>query len=155
MVVGGVVCFLIVVSTPGQDLFRSFNNWIFFAGVNHEFTWTITGEPFAHCIAPGKFLSIKVQFTWIMSFLGDTMKFNWSGTFHNVQSVDKDGYDNCSGFSNTQGVQSPYIFNGTTAGTYYFVCGVRIFWNSKKMMNLLIIGWNSLLIWATESNHNS
>merc|ERR1711868_82118 len=57
-------------------------------GVNHEFTWTITGEPFAHCIAPG-----------------DTMKFNWSGTFHNVQSVDKDGYDNCSGFSNTQGVR--------------------------------------------------
>jgi len=94
-------------------------------GVNHEFTWTITGEPFAHCIAPG-----------------DTMKFNWSGTFHNVQSVDKDGYDNCSGFSNTQGVQSPYIFNGTTAGTYYFVCGVGTHCSSGQQKAIITVSSN-------------
>jgi len=94
-------------------------------GVNHEFTWTITGEPFAYCIAPG-----------------DTMKFNWSGTFHNVQSVDKDGYDNCSGFSNTQGVQSPYIFNGTTAGTYYFVCGVGTHCSSGQQKAIITVSSN-------------
>merc|ERR1711983_73265 len=94
-------------------------------GVDHEFTWTITGEPFAHCIAPG-----------------DTMKFNWSGTFHNVQSVDKDGYDNCSGFSNTQGVQGPYIFNGTTAGTYYFVCGVGTHCSSGQQKAIITVSSN-------------
>ena len=35
--------------------------------------WTITGEPFAHCIAPGA-----------------TVKFDWEGPFHNVEKVDKE-----------------------------------------------------------------
>ena len=64
------------------------------------------------------------------------MKFNYNGNFHNVEMVDKDGYDNCSGFENTQPVEGPYIFNGTTLGKYYFVCGVRSMLNSQNITNL-------------------
>jgi len=94
-------------------------------GVDHEFTWTMTGEPFAHCIAPG-----------------DTMKFNYNGNFHNVEMVDKDGYDNCSGFENTQPVEGPYIFNGTTLGKYYFVCGVGSHCASGKMKAIITVSSN-------------
>jgi len=69
--------------------------------------WTITGEPFAHCIAPGA-----------------TVKFDWEGPFHNVEKVDKEGYENCSGFTNTEGVEGPYVFTGKREGKFYFVCGV-------------------------------
>ena len=66
------------------------------------------------------------------------MKFNYNGNFHNVEMVDKDGYDNCSGFENTQPVEGPYIFNGTTLGKYYFVCGVRSILNSQNITNLFL-----------------
>ena len=48
-------------------------SFVFIGAGNHVLKWTITGEPFAHCIAPGA-----------------TVKFDWEGPFHNVEKVDKE-----------------------------------------------------------------
>merc|ERR1712088_580867 len=69
--------------------------------------WTITGEAFEVCIRPK-----------------ETLTFAWEGPFHNVEKVDAEGYENCNGFDNTDGVEGPYIFSNRNEGTYYFVCGV-------------------------------
>ena len=50
-------------ATPGLDMdldqednnnLKLFKFEFSLMSVDHEFTWTMTGEPFAHCIAPGK-----------------------------------------------------------------------------------------------------
>ena len=69
--------------------------------------WTITGEPFKECVAPG-----------------EKVVFNWDGEAHNVEKVNAAGYENCSGIKNTEGVAGPFTFTARRAGTYYFVCGV-------------------------------
>merc|ERR1739840_30389 len=69
--------------------------------------WTITGNAFEACVAPREALT-----------------FVWDGPFHNVEKVNKAGYDNCDGFDNTEGVEGPYVFSNRNEGTYYFVCGV-------------------------------
>ena len=69
--------------------------------------WTRAGEPFAACVRPG-----------------NTLTFQWEGTWHNVEQVDEEGYENCSGFSNTEGVEGPYVFKAEEEGKFYFVCGV-------------------------------
>lgn len=69
--------------------------------------WTITGEPFEACVRPGQ-----------------TLTFEWEGPYHNVERVDFDGYENCDGFKNTEGVEGPYVFKAKREGKYYFVCGV-------------------------------
>merc|ERR1712072_1116538 len=68
--------------------------------------WTITGEAFEECIKPG-----------------ETLKFEWDGG-HNVERVAKEGYEDCSGFKSAEPTEGPFEFKTSTAGTYYFVCGV-------------------------------
>merc|ERR1712012_44221 len=46
------------------------------------------------------------------------------GPWHNVEQVNAEGYENCSGFSNTEGVEGPYVFKAKREGEFYFVCGV-------------------------------
>merc|ERR1712203_1328076 len=43
---------------------------------------------------------------------------------HNVERVAEEGYDDCSGFKSDEAVEGPFEFKTSTAGTYYFVCGV-------------------------------
>ena len=73
----------------------------------HSLEWTITGEPFTACVRPG-----------------NTLTFKWEGPWHNVEQVNAEGYENCSGFSNTEGVEGPYVFKAKREGEFYFVCGV-------------------------------
>ena len=86
----------------------------------HFLEWTITGEPFEACVRPGQ-----------------TLTFEWEGPYHNVERVDLDGYENCSGFKNTEGVEGPYVFKAKREGEYYFVCGVRhMIFIAKVKVNL-------------------
>merc|ERR1711862_200457 len=61
--------------------------------------WTITGEAFEVCIRPK-----------------ETLTFTWEGPFHNVEKVDAEGYENCDGFDNTEGVEGPYVFSNRNEG---------------------------------------
>ena len=54
---------------------------------------------------------------------GETLTFDWNGG-HNVERVSQEGYENCSGFKSDEAVKGPFEFKTSTAGEYYFVCGV-------------------------------
>ena len=41
-----------------------------------------------------------------------------------MEQVDEEGYEKCSGFTNTEGVEGPYVFKAEEEGKFYFVCGV-------------------------------
>ena len=72
------------------------------------------------------FTGLNIEMFLILPiFPGDSLTFNWEGAFHNVEKVDKQGYQNCDGFSNTEGVEGPYVFTAKRTGEFYFVCGVR------------------------------
>merc|ERR1712018_498264 len=68
--------------------------------------WTITGEAFDACIKPGE----KLTFQWDQG--------------HNVERVSEEGYEACSGFKSDEPTEGNFEFKTSTAGTYYFVCGV-------------------------------
>merc|ERR1712110_1015074 len=68
--------------------------------------WTITGEAFEECILPGE----KLTFEW--------------DNGHNVVEVNQEGYEDCSGFEFDEPSEGNAEFQTSTAGTYYFVCGV-------------------------------
>merc|ERR1712203_695564 len=38
--------------------------------------------------------------------------------------VAEEGYEDCSGFKSDEAVEGPFEFKTSTAGTYYFACGV-------------------------------
>ena len=54
---------------------------------------------------------------------GETLTFEWEGG-HNVERVSEEGYEDCSGFKSDEPTAGPFEFKTSTAGTYYFVCGV-------------------------------
>ena len=55
--------------------------------------------------------------------LGETLTFEWEDG-HNVERVSEEGYEDCSGFKSDEPVEGNFDFKTSTAGTYYFVCGV-------------------------------
>ena len=96
-----------------------------YSGHDHNIEWTITGEAFEECIAPGWLLNRANKITKQRKLIsGEKIVFNWEGDAHNVEKVNAAGYEGCSGIKNTDGVEGPFTFAARRAGTYYFVCGV-------------------------------
>ena len=56
-------------------------------------------------------------------FAGETLTFKWEGP-HNVEQLEKEDYENCTGFNTTEPTESPFEFVSEAEGSYYFACGV-------------------------------
>ena len=54
---------------------------------------------------------------------GETLTFKWEGP-HNVEQLEEEEYETCTGFNSTEPAESPFEWEAEEEGSFYFACGV-------------------------------